>query len=360
MNILIIEDNPQDIQNCEDAKTYLCNKKKFDIQLTVKKTVSEAIDSLSSNIDFAVVDMRLQNDMQAGMSVISKMQELSLRVPTVAYTNTPDEVDDNGLLSVIKKTDKTYIELFSYLEEIYKTGVTSVLGPQGYFETQLNNYYNEIFIKQKDIWIKRLHSTDPADVKKSLLRTIVYHIEQLLDDTTGKTFFEEFYLNCKDFDFYTGSILRNNKDNILYLIMSPSCDLVKRDDKKTGNAKRNVELITLCKIDSIKDHGFDIKRQEADCLSKTKQDEVKILLENRKGQYHWLPPVKDFEGGFVDFTKVNSYNESDLLGNFELEKIRIASPYMKNILSRFSSYYARQGQPDLVVDSYINKLKSVK
>jgi CheY-like chemotaxis protein len=222
-----------------------------------------ALEKITDNVDVAIMDMKLGSDGQAGCTVISKMNELSLRIPTVVYTATPDEVEEKDILKVFKKGASTYEDIFNYLSQVYKTGITDILGHKGFFESKINEYYENIFLQQKDVWMDRLTTATSEDVKKSLLRTVIYHLEQLLEASTGKTFFEEFYLNCCDSEIHTGSLLKKKNEDIFYVIMSPACDLVEREDKK-GNLKRNIDTITLCEIEPIERYGYTLKAEGDD------------------------------------------------------------------------------------------------
>ena len=82
----------------------------------------------------------------------------------------------------------------------------------------------------------------------------------------------------------------------------------------------------------------------------------KSLANNNRQYRHWLPPTKFFEGGVVNFRKLKTLHKKDFKEQFEKPYIQISPPFVKDIVSRFSAYYARQGQPDIdnkvFVDSY--------
>ena len=351
MTILLVEDTKSAIDTCiEYAENYTKNGKQ--ISIVVAENTIEAIERLTKDIDVAIVDIKLNNN-ENGNDVIAKMQELCLRIPTVIHTGTPDDIQVENVLKVFTRGDG-YPAIFDYLLQIYNTGITEILGYKGSFQQQIDNFYNSVFIKLKDAWMKKVENYSPEDVRKSLLRTLIYHIESLLDDDSGKTFSEEFYLNCSQNEIHTGSILKLKNEERYFILISPACDLVKR---KNGN--RNVDVLTLCEINNIEKHGLQLKSDNENGLGKDKQQSTTALFSNSKNRYHWIPELGDFKGGLLDFTKTISIEEKEYAKEYTLLEIRISPPYIKNILSRFSSYYARQGQPDLDVGSYINKLKLI-
>ena len=64
--------------------------------------------------------------------------------------------------------------------------------------------------------------------------------------------------------------------------------------------------------------------------------------------FHWLPKCHALEGGFVNFRRLESVAWNELETKFDRENTRIAPSFVKDIVSRFSTFYARQGQPDIV------------
>ncbi len=72
--------------------------------------------------------------------------------------------------------------------------------------------------------------------------------------------------------------------------------------------------------------------------------------------YHFLPKIECFEGGIVNFRKINSISVSDFNDIYIFEGITVSPAFIKDISSRFSVYYARQGQPDFNMDILENSL----
>ena len=70
------------------------------------------------------------------------------------------------------------------------------------------------------------------------------------------------------------------------------------------------------------------------------------IKNNSKDYYHFLPRNSLFEGGYINFRKVITYPPEDFLKKYGQPKVKVQEYFVKNILNRFSAYYARQGQPD--------------
>lgn len=53
------------------------------------------------------------------------------------------------------------------------------------------------------------------------------------------------------------------------------------------------------------------------------------------------------EGGVLNFRRLKTLTRDEFGGNFEKPSIQISPFFVKGIVARFSSFYARQGQPDI-------------
>lgn len=357
MNVLLVEDEQLDVKSCQEYAKIIGKN----IEIIVANSVETAVVKLSkSDIDVAIVDIKLGTRGGEGNDIVKNMKDLALRIPTVVYTGTPELVEEDGLiLKVYTKGSVNYGEILDYLYSVYETGITQILGKKGFLETEINKFYCEVFLKQKDSWIKKIFENSNSNsnmIKESLLRVTLYHLEQYLETTSKKTFYEEFYLYCSDSEYHTGSILIDNNAPKSYIVMSPECDLVIREHK--GKRKRNIEYITMCEIETIESYGCELTDYVAEYKQKSKNMQSLIeKLKNKKGNLHWIPPIDNFAGGLLNFTKIITCREDDIKNFYKLEQFRISLPYIKNILARFSAYYGRQGQPDLDVEPYWSRLK---
>ena len=86
----------------------------------------------------------------------------------------------------------------------------------------------------------------------------------------------------------------------------------------------------------------------------TKKKLQALSKNNEELYYHWLPEATflgreplDFKGGFLDFRKLQSVEANDFNEAFGKPLIQISPSFVKDIVARFSAFYARQGQPDI-------------
>lgn len=357
MKILLVEDDDTAIDTC---KEYADSYKKTEIRLESAKNVSDALNILKSkDIDCAIIDLRLGNTPDAGNDVANAIKEICLRIPAVAYTGTPDNVHA-PFIKVFHRDQYNYDFVFDYLHNLDKTGIKDILGKTGWIESELNIFFNNIFPMQADDWVNCANEVDEQNclqLRLSLLKTIILHFENYLQNKSRsinecKSFFAECYVFNRSPVLTTGAILKRSSDRKCFIVMSPACDLVERPEG------RNVDVLTLCELKTIEDFGLRKKFADDPEISNKIKSKLDSVLTNKKNQFHWLPPIADFSGGFVDFTKVCCEKIVDYEKSYSILQYKVSSPFIKNILARFSSYYARQGQPDLQTESFIKQLTS--
>lgn len=354
LNILLLEDTETSITSCKDViEEYFSNQ----ITVTPADEPQKAIDLLSNHFDAAIVDLRLKGNTE-GSFFIEKMQELGVKIPMVIHTATPDDVLPNWCaLEVFTRGDpkQGYKAIFEYLQKVLQTGITEIVGLSGLIEKKIQQFYKDYFFYNRDLWIERA-STDPQRVKDALYRSLIAQIDSEAALHASDSYPEEFYIPAQDPYLYTGSIVVDKASRKRFVILSPACDIALRDGKP------KIKSITMCEIQPIETHGLTYNPSGYDFTGK-KINKFNPLFQNSNDdkdciRYHWLPNTKNFEGGIVNFTMPMSWPYEEFFSKYDLEPFRIARPFVKNILARFSSYYARQGQPDVGKNELLSNIKS--
>lgn len=350
MKILFVEDAPTDINAFKDTAQVCKDEGLYSIDYIICKTLDEANRNLYNHFDGAIIDIKLGSMNAGGNDVIKEINESLFRIPVVIFTATPGNVNSKfPVIEVFKKGEKTYREVLDIFHGIYITGLTKIMGGRGQFESIIYEIFNENIIKQIPEWFK-YGEIDPSKTEKALLRYTINHLLQFLDDDDEDKYFpEELYIKPLKDKIRTGSILE--KDDKFYVIMTPACDLIIRK-----NGKCKTDKILLAEIDEV----AAIFENEVNGISKPekKAEKLEEIFRNNFTLYlHWLPSVKLFKGGFINFRKVTAVNECEILKNYKNEKILISPSFMKDVISRFSNYYARQGQPD--IDLCENIIKNI-
>ena len=340
LRILLVEDEERDLERCRrDLNRYKVTKQR-DITLVECKTLDDVLEELENPFDGVIIDLQLTPGGNEGKQVIKQIRELLFRIPIFIFTGKPEDVDKSIKgIEVFTKSNTNFYDLLDELCETYDTGFTRILGGDGKIEELLGKVFLENLLQQRKKWVS-YGKTDLERTENALLRYTLNHLLQLLDEDEKPHFREEFYLYPHVSEHITtGSIVREKTSNQPFVVLSPACDLVIRQ-----NGTSNTDHMLLVETESI-DNALDGSRSKG---------KVKELVRNRCQHLHWLPKIERFEGGVLNFRKLETLNKNDFDEKFDQPLIQISPFFVKDIVSRFSSYYGRQGQPDLDSDDFVD------
>jgi CheY-like chemotaxis protein len=353
INLLIIEDEKAQIQVYEDVITQHNKKHEPKFSFTICKSFAEGEQALRSPYyDAAIIDLKLSGTEELeGRKLVEAVYQ-KLRIPIIIYSGSIGQIDDikeNTLLKKKLRTEQLSTILFEIVS-IYNTGITRLLKPSGNIDNQLTHIFWNHLSSDLNIWIE--HNNPDT-----LLRYILSHFQEYLDiDPVGD--FQEYHASevyikppIKK-NKHTGDIIDYKGD--LFLILTPACDMVinyKYDERGSKIPFRKADTMLLAPVIE-----FDYKKI---CLNrKGELDKGKIteFVKNGNYRYHYLPPYLNENGYVIDFQKLQSIDFEEKI----VTVASISSPFIKDIISRFSNYYSRQGQPTFNQDSIVEKLISNK
>ena len=345
LRLLIVEDDDQELESFKDDLADYTHEKKRDIDLVACQTLAESLNTLDNSFDGAIIDLKLVNHRSnEGNQVVERIRESFFRIPIAIFTGNPGEWDHNLnekiiLIDVFTKGEIGHYELLDRFWEIYNTGLTRIMGGRGVIEKNLSKVFLENLLPQIDKWISYAE-TDSERTEKALLRYTLNHLLQLLEEDEEDCFPEEVYLYPSVLDrITTGSMVTTNDQ--WFVVLNPACDLVPRGE----NGVLNTNYVLLAEIKSV-----------SDVLGGSKsRGRVMELCKNRLQYYHWLPPTDFFQGGILNFRRLTTLEKDVFDEKFGKPAIQISPSFVKDIVSRFSSYYARQGQPDIDSAAFVDR-----
>ena len=354
LRLLIVEDEEQELESFRDDLEDYTHEKNRDIDLVECKTLEEALNTLDNSFDGAIIDLKLENHRSnEGNQVVEKIRESFFRIPIAIFTGNPGDWNHNlnektMLIDVFTKGETGHYELLDKFWEIYNTGLTRIMGGRGLIEQRLAEVSLKNLLPQIDTWIS-YGAENSTRTEKALLRYTLNHLLQLLEEDGEHCFPEEFYLYPPISEgITTGSIVKEDTNDQPFVVLSPACDLVIR-----RNGEFKTDRILLVEIESenhIVNAALDgIRRKQS------KENRLRDVFNNNyRDYYHWLPQAYSFHGGFLNFRKLRTLDKTGLDEGFETPLIQISPFFVKDIVSRFSSYYARQGQPDIDSEKFVN------
>ena len=353
--LLLVEDEKNDIAACLATVSRYRKEKNRDITIIQAARFSDAMKVLDSSFDGAIVDLRLDTEGE-GNEVIREIRA-KFRIPVAVMTGTPqDAQSDVPYLGVFTKGETGYDELLDLFCLTYDTGITKILGGRGYLEEAMDRVFWDSILPHLEKW--KQYREKGKNTEEALLRFVVNHIVEIVDNDVEKYFPEEMYIGpITSNALKTGSIVKNRETNNYHVVLSPACDLVIYDDKP------KTDRILLCLIEpfyEIADREANknkklhvaetddekTKAEKGRNKEKEKQGKLNSLPDNKIPYYHYLPETKIFQGGVINFRHVETVNPNEYKNSFGDPVLQISAAFTKDIVARFASYYARQGQPD--------------
>ncbi|EME8152979.1 hypothetical protein MM787_002559 [Enterococcus faecium] len=342
--ILLIEDQPTDIESCSgtlERMNYGENK----YELITAPNFEEGKKKLKEDIDCAIIDIKLDEE-NTGNDLLDIIQK-DLRIPVAVMTGTPDtNLPEGSPIKIYKKGNTNYQEIIENLYEESSTGLFNVIGGKGIIEETMNKVFWQNLYPNINIWKDMKNREENINTEQILLRYAIGHIQEILDSESVYQVEEMYICPPINENLQTGSVLMRKNDSSFHVVLSPPCDLVVR-----ANGETKTNHILLVEIENAKILIPKIIQKTGATNKKSKKSLIKKIVTNNYNEYsHWLPKNPKFDGGIINFRMVSTTSLEELNKSYEKPIVKIQDHFTKSILSRFSSYYARQGQPDFSFD----------
>lgn len=350
IHLLIVEDDPAQIQSYTDVLEQHNKSGAQEFTFEMYKTFKEGEAALKTpNFDAAIIDLKLSGSEELEGKVLVQSVYRKLRIPIIVYSGSIamiDDIPENPLL--LKKLRTVGLpEILTAIQNIYRTGITGLMRADGIIDNKLTEIFWTHLADDLSTWIR--HNNHNA-----LLRHIIMLFQEHLDIGSDGNFDEyhpyEVYVRPPiRMQPHTGDIFEGETGK--YLLLTPACDMVV-NYKSDGNGgkipKRKAEKIIL-----VRTKDFDVKTA---CINaqtnKLDKDIIDKMVSNQNFRYHYLPAYDSGDGFIVDFQDIQSVDSVD-----QMERVAtVSSPFLKDIIARFSNYYARQGQPTYNQKGIVNDL----
>lgn len=357
MKLLIVEDESSQIEMYIDGIDSFNKKNEIEIQPIVVRSVDDAKQELlKSNYDCAIIDLKLVSgsDDLDGLELVVSIKD-KLRFPIFIVSGSISQIDQIDESAFLKKRlrDDDFQKVLKEAVKIYSTGITKILGKEGVVDKYLSDIFWKHISSSIDLWIDD-STRDETQKEKSLLRYAILHMQEYIDEEIEKYHPNEFYI-VKPIkkNIFTGDIIKHGEDR--YVVLTPSCDIVLRE-----GGTRNAEKILFCKIKSLdSDVVKNFSSLNKDTLkSNDNRKRLNGFIENKNQRYHFIPRGSLITEGLIDFQDKITISTGDVeshISNNRMKRIAtISTPFLKDIISRYSNYYARQGSPDFDSDEVYN------
>lgn len=346
MNLLIVEDDIYSVQSYQDIiDSY--NLDEETISTSVCDNIEKAKDCLKiSKFDAVIVDLKLSSSTTKleGIELVDHIVQ-NLRIPVFVVSGSIEQfAKEESAFFKKRKRDMDFREILKEILQLYDTGITKILGNEGIIESYLQTIFWNHISNRIDLWSNDI-TRDKSQKEKSLLRYTLVHMQEYIDEEVEKYHPSEFFI-VKPIkkNIFTGDIISSVHKR--FLVLTPSCDMVLRQENI-----RNAEFVFLCRIKDLNEVVKNYDKLESD-TAEGNNDRKRLIsyIQNKNQRYHFMPKSLDIEAGLIDFQDKISIPSSKLgsfLAEEKMERVAtISAPFLKDIISRYSNYYSRQGSPD--------------
>ena len=359
LKLLYIEDDREN----RESLVKLLNDDILDnckVNIEAVETFDHAIEKISSTLyHIIILDIYKgapnNGGEQAGLQILEQIQSKCF-IPVIFYSGNTKDVQDlkSQIVGVVTKGGEGFEGLKREIQRLIKFNLTFIKEKiHACLEKELKNYFWEIIHKQRDKFKaeKNDFSLGYLMLRKfgsSLSRDKISGI--LGDDSLNKEKVHpmQFYIYpAISGEYECGEILQ--KDQEVFVILTPSCDFIKRN-----NRSRKVGDVLLAKTTLLSNtdeyKGYQSKKDD-----NNKKENLIRLIESRKGdRYFFLPQTPFIENRIVDFQSKEMVKYGDLATYTRVAKLD--SPYAESMISSFIRYYNRIGYPDIDSDLIVNAL----
>jgi CheY-like chemotaxis protein len=367
LKLLIVEDDPKAIVayqrgikafNIERKLSHENDIQIKEIPINNKEEAITELRSSENSFDAAIVDLDLLGQGgqdSSGNEVIREIKN-NLRFPVFVISGTIQHIDgdlkeESSLFKIITRGEEG--DYLTQIVNIYNTGITQILNKKGKIENHISEIFWTHLSNSLNLWVDD-NSRTPDEKEESLLRYTLLHMLEYLDEE--KSHPSEFYITepVKQ-KLSTGDLI--SFDSNRYIVLTPACDFAIR-----SGGIRNVKKAFLLRVKGLIEEfpTYDNTQLIGD-LSKTFKGKLeKIIGNNSKPYFHFIPKHNEIEPGLIDFQDKRSIPISEIeesIKNNETRRIAtISSPFLKDLIERYSSYYSRQGSPDFNTDEILTSL----
>jgi len=361
IKLLILDDDKEVLENYNRViERYNRDISDCSIKLYKAETLDDSLEYIKYNkLDTAIIDLNLGTSIEDnGGNIAIENLLTSFRLPIFVISGEISKLDEkyieNDMIVAYNRDEKEFRVILNEIVQAFKSETMKYFKRDGFLEKKINEFYWNHLSKTINAW-RDVENEYPTEIEKILSRHTVASLnEQLYVDGNAGSFDkyhsgEMYIIPPIKKHYHTGDILEKEGDK--FIIINPACDIVN---------KGKMEFYTLLNIQEARTLPKIINKQLAGQETYIKEN---LKQSNKLDRYHFLPKFAVIDNDYViDFQNINIVNigEDCTVGNpnyFECREINIkdykriasiSSPFLKDIIARFSAYYARQGQPNFL------------
>ena len=374
--VLVVDDD-RDIGNqiSELLESYESVSDPRPITTRFEQSFDQAAELLArEKFDILVLDIRDESGStpsdKAGIEVFEKIRERCF-IPIIFYTALAYVSEDISNVPFVQTVSKTAINLISELEnaveDIISSGLPRLLQSVSDHLADTERTFMANFVEKNWSDLEKR----PEDVAYLLSRRLAASFEEGAESLAqelgqvgstapgAKIHPTRYYVQPPNSSYKMGDLLAKSgsveecaDEMKLYVVLTPSCDLVLRSE---GMKAERVVLARCFPLDSFVEY-----RGWKTTPNNKKKDSLRKLFDSRpKGQedrYFYFPAAWNMPNRIADLQNLESIPCAEL---DTYEKIAsLDSPFAEALSYRFNRYMGRVGMPDLDIDGILERLET--
>ena len=384
--ILIVDDESELGETLSDLlESYTLASDPRPIRTRFERSFDKAVDLLSSEtFDILVLDIRGESGPtptdEAGIEVFDEIRRRRF-IPIIFYTALPDVSADISnapfIQTVSKIAEEPLADLKRAIDNVMSSGLPHLLQSVSSHLDDVERAFMADFVEQN--WPSLVDR--PEDIAYLLSRRLAVSFEEGAESLAqelgraGRTTLGDvvhptrYYVQPPHSNYRMGDLLaaprlteegegerensgeREDTDGTLYVILTPSCDLVLR----AGKIKAEMVVLSECRpLKSFRDY-LNWERAPSENVGRLRR----LLTSRPKGQedrYFYLPAAWNVPDVVADLQRVASIRCDELESYRKIASLD--SPFAEALSYQFNRYMGRVGTPDLDIDGVLHRLKT--
>ncbi len=357
IKLLIVDDNKAVLESFKDSADRFNRDNDDKFKLYTAENLEQATNYIKYyKLDTAIIDLNLDDSRglsNADGNVAVHDLVSFFRIPIFILTGEPEklkqEYRSKKNIQCFTRGNLTNAELLLKIRDEFLLKTIQYFSREGYLEKKINKFYWENLQETIDSW-KDVAEHHPSEINKILSRHTVASLnEELYVDGNIGSFDhyhpgEMYIIPPIKQHYHTGDIISKNDE--FFIILNPACDIVN---------KINLDYYVLVRVidfSSLKKLQEKIKKEASpdayfyDKLNKDGKNCYTDCKANKKDRFHFLAKFDKLNEQLIDFQQIMNVTEEEITQYTRIASI--SSAFLKDIIARFSLYYARQGQPNLL------------
>ena len=373
--ILVVDDEPEVGELAAQLlESYSLGSGSDPITAISEESFSRAIELLANeNFDILILDIRNESTASpsdsAGIVVFEEIRSHRF-IPIIFYTALPHLSENISnppfVQTVSKNADDPTGDLERAVEEVIGSGLPHLLGSVSEHLANVERVFMADFVEHnwpdlvdcpEDVayLLSRRLAVSFEEGAKSLAQGLGQVARKTSEDTIHPT---RYYVQPPSPSYRMGDVLEalgskeeNSEAATLYVVLTPSCDLVIRSERMKAD---RVVLAQCVPLDSFEEY----RKWETLSSANSREALRRLLTSRSKGQedrYFYLPAAWNVSDILVDLQRVVSI-PADQLSMYQ-KIASLDSPFAEALSYRFNRYMGRVGMPDLDIDSILHRLE---